>query len=43
MLNFGSEIVKLAITNHAEHTLSEKAAVLVGVNKPLKCNIGLVC
>jgi hypothetical protein len=37
-----TEIVNLAITNHTEHTLSEKVALLVGVNKHLKCNIGLV-
>jgi hypothetical protein len=35
--------VNLVITNHTEHTLTEKVALLVGVNKHLKCNIGLVC
>ena len=35
--------MNLAITSHTEHTLTEKVALLVGVNKHLKCNIGLVC
>jgi hypothetical protein len=35
--------VNWAITNHTEHTLTEKVALLVEVNKHLKCNIGLVC
>lgn len=35
--------MNLVITNDTEHTLSEKVALLVGVNKHLKCNIGLVC
>jgi hypothetical protein len=35
--------VNLAIAYHTEHTLTEKVALLVGVNKHLKCNIGSVC
>lgn len=37
------QIVYFAIPNHTEHTLSENVAVIVGVNKHLKCNLGLVC
>ncbi|MEG4424064.1 hypothetical protein QUB02_08380 [Microcoleus sp. D3_18_C1] len=36
-------IVYLAISHHTEYTRSDNVGLVVGVNKHLKCNIGLVC
>lgn len=36
-------IVYLAIFHHTEYTRSDYVGLVVGINKHLKCNIGLVC